>query len=402
MIKPVNILYVSACKGIGGAANVFLILLENQDIHTFRPIVATSNPADITFVKRVSKICPIYKFRMHKWNRSELTGLLDKILQYPVWLKRAALSSNTVIQLVRLIRKYNIHIIHTNTAMMIEGALAARLSGVPHVWHIHERLSEKGHFSFFCGLEKAVQLITFLSDKIITVSDFLREPFVQYGNPNQTVTIYNGIDLHRFDSIASRHSSLRRDFDIPTNVPLVCTIGYVSPVKKLETYIEAAAMVHSILPEVRFLIVGRINVGYPKYYSRLLNMIESSGLHQSIIFTDFRTDIPALLKEIDLLVHTSPVEGLPTVVLEAMATSKPVVGVQAGGVKEIVLDGYTGILVPPENPEELAHAEVKVLMDPILAKTMGEACRKRVEETFEASVYTRNVEKVFLEVLGKF
>jgi glycosyltransferase involved in cell wall biosynthesis len=126
---------------------------------------------------------------------------------------------------------------------------------------------------------------------------------------------------------------------------------------------------------------------------------ERLGVRERVVFAGYRPDATALLAELDVFVLPSWVEGLPIVVLEAMAQRKPVVATPVGGTPELVADGETGLLVPPRDPEALAAALRRLLEDPDLARRLGEAGRARVAERFTAAQQTRRVLELYDELV---
>ena len=403
MHKPINILYVCPCGGIGGAAISFLQLLKNLDLSMYKPIVVTSSPPDEAFVSEIKKLhIPVFFLYLESWRKRKRIGVWEKSTKYLDWHRRTAFRVSTIVEMIRLIKRYNVRIVHTNTATIFEGAIAAKLAGIHHIWHIRERLSKNGEFSFSCGLKRVIQLITSLSTRVITNSIFVKEPFIKYGDINKTVTIYNGIDLRKFLSSENHNgSTLRREYNINRKTPLIATIGYVSPIKRLEDFIESAAKVRSVFPESKFLIVGRTKTKYITYYSQLKKLISALNLDEVVIFTGFRNDIVNILDEIDVLAHTAVIEGFGRTIIEAMAAEKPVVGVKAGGVSETIVHGETGFLAKPKDPKSLADAIVTILGSSEKARIMGKAGRRRVEQLFTDEIYASKIQEIYNDILSQ-
>src|SRR5207247_11054153 len=122
------------------------------------------------------------------------------------------------------------------------------------------------------------------------------------------------------------------------------------------------------------------------------------GLAERVVFAGYRADVPAVLDEVDVVVLPSSVEGMPLVLLEAMAHRRPVVATPVGGTPEVVVDGETGLLVPPRDPRALADAIRRLLDDPDLAKRLGDAGRRRVELHFSLEAMNRRILELYDEV----
>jgi glycosyltransferase involved in cell wall biosynthesis len=126
---------------------------------------------------------------------------------------------------------------------------------------------------------------------------------------------------------------------------------------------------------------------------------------EAVTFTGVRADVPKILAALDLFVLPSLWEGMPNAVLEAMAAGLPVVATAVGGTPEVVMDGVTGLLVPPQDPSALAQAIERLLRDPDLRRTMGRAGRRRVEQHFDVRETVRQVEDLYETLLrekGRF
>jgi glycosyltransferase involved in cell wall biosynthesis len=135
------------------------------------------------------------------------------------------------------------------------------------------------------------------------------------------------------------------------------------------------------------------------YQRELERTAERAGVRDRVVFAGARDDAGSLLAELDVLALPSWTEGLPLVVLEAMARRRPVVATPVGGTPEIVVDGETGLLVPPRDPRALAAALRRLLDDPQLRERMGEAGFARVRERFSADAMTERMLAIYDEVL---
>jgi glycosyltransferase involved in cell wall biosynthesis len=124
-------------------------------------------------------------------------------------------------------------------------------------------------------------------------------------------------------------------------------------------------------------------------------------LSEDVIFTGIRQDVPNILGLLDVFVLPSLWEGLPIALLEAMAAGLPVVATAVGGTPEVVVEGETGFLVPPRDPEALAEAILRLLREPDLRRRMGEAGRKRVAEHFSVEQMVQKTEALYEHLLAE-
>jgi glycosyltransferase involved in cell wall biosynthesis len=207
----------------------------------------------------------------------------------------------------------------------------------------------------------------------------------------RTAVIYNGLDLDRFAPFngGGKVAGQRRDGR------LVITVGRLVPQKNLDLFLEAARLVANKKAGVRFLIVGDGPCREPleRYASRI-------GLDGKVSFLGERADVPQLLQAADVFWLTSAWEGLPNVLLEAMACGKPVVTRDVGACREAVDHGVNGYLVPTRDSERFAEHTLTLLANPDRASEMGEAARKTVEKRFSVSGMVLATEKLYSSVLG--
>jgi glycosyltransferase involved in cell wall biosynthesis len=184
-------------------------------------------------------------------------------------------------------------------------------------------------------------------------------------------------------------------FWLPKGAPLVGNIAALAPHKGQKHLVAAAAKVVREIPDARFLILGE-----GELRGHLEKQIKDLGLERHLFLGGFRADAVGLLKSFDVFAMSSVTEGLGSVLLEAMTCRRAIVATRAGGIPEAVVDGETGLLVPPGDDTALAAGIVRLLKDPVLRERLGEAGRTRVESAFSVSkmveetlqVYRRNLE----------
>jgi L-malate glycosyltransferase len=171
--------------------------------------------------------------------------------------------------------------------------------------------------------------------------------------------------------------SVHEAYWLPHNAPLAGAVGALVGHKGHRYLIEAAAQVVREVPDARFVILGEGDLRGP-----LEKLIAELHLEKHVILGGFRPDVLSLLKGFDFFVMPSVTEGLGTSLLDAMACAKPIVASRVGGIPEVVVDGKTGILVPPKDSHRLADAIVRMMQDRAAAAAMGNAGYTRVTERF--------------------
>jgi glycosyltransferase involved in cell wall biosynthesis len=179
-------------------------------------------------------------------------------------------------------------------------------------------------------------------------------------------------------------STARERLGVDPGTPLVGTLGVRQPQKGHELFVRAAADVRRTHPDAQFRVLGAASPSHAAQMEAVEGEARELGLDSALDFVDPGPRPTDLLQALDLFALTSwpNSEGMPTAILEAMACAKPVVTVDVGAVRELVSDGETGLVVPPEDATALAAQIVRLLDDPDLARRMGEAGRARAEREF--------------------
>ena len=247
----------------------------------------------------------------------------------------------------------------------------------------------------------AYRLVGRYFNSVIAVSDAVKKEVVKrhWFPENRIVTIYNAISANEYgktnDGIA-----IRAKMGINPNRPIVGVVANIRRVKGHQYFVQAASIIHKRHPEVEFLVIGydMIKDGYS--IPQLKQHGEQVGISQNLHFIGGRTKIASLVSLFDVAVLPSLSEGFSNVILEYMASSKPVVATNVGGNPEIVVHGETGLLVPPADSDALASAILSILEDKDMESKFGMAGRKRVEERFNLDVMLRNYENLFEEVIN--
>ncbi len=387
--RPFKILYLQSTSEVGGTDISLLRILQSLDKTKFEPHVIL--PKEGPFAESYRRAGA----RLHI-----LPGMLKMTRRKGVFhfLKFAVGYLPTVLAIRKLIQKERIDLVHTNTMHNLYGFLAAKLGGVPHVWHIREIVVQS---RFFALLEKF--LVKKFSDRFIAMDLPIAETFLtrRFGFPPNLVKLYEGIDLEKFHPHISG-SRIRGELKIAEGIPLVGMVCRLDPWKGVELFLEAVRKIHAERPEVRFLVCGGEIEGHEGYELFLKKKAAELGLSEAVYFTGWRylpEDIPEVYRALNLSVQcsTNP-EPYGLVCLEAMASAVPMVAPKEGGPSELCVDGQTALLVPPRNAEAVAQAVLTLLSNPTQAVAMGQAGRLRAERLFELGHCTREMEKIYEEI----
>ena len=304
-------------------------------------------------------------------------------------------------KLYRFIKKGQYDIVHTHSAKGgFLGRLAAKLAGVQIIVYTPHGQMFYGYYGNFLSrviawTEKFAALLT---DRIFVLTPIEKLEHLQYGvgSPSQYAVVYSGVPLESFSNVKVNKSRKRHEFGL-NEINKVCIfVGRLAPVKGHQYLISAIPKVLENVPSAKFVLVGDGELRYD-----LEKQVLDLGVKENVIFTGLRDDVPELLAMSDLFVLSSINEGMGRVLVEAMAVGLPVVATKVGGVPAVVVDGETGMLVPPKNPNALADAIVRLLKDEYMRRRMGEAGRCRVYPDFGVEAMVRKIENVYEELIAQ-
>jgi glycosyltransferase involved in cell wall biosynthesis len=276
-----------------------------------------------------------------------------------------ALDIAAVARLRRALRGVDVAHTHGHFAVNVVARVAGRLAGARVLSHMHIENA------FRAGLGRRAQIVldnatARLCFAIVAVSDATRESLVRQGYPaGRLSTVHNGVDTAPAEPV--------RIADGPT----VLEVARLAEVKGQRVLLQALGRI-----EATAVFVGRDLEQDDAYERGLRADADRLGIADRVVFAGYRDDVPALLAGCDVFCLPSSIEGLPLVVLEAMAQSRPVVATAVGGTPELVIDGETGLLVPAGDVDALAEALRTVLGDRALAARLGEAGRRRAAAEF--------------------
>ena len=294
--------------------------------------------------------------------------------------------------LARKLKEQKVDLVHCADLLAAHrSALAGVLARVPVVSHIRGRFED-------ISLRDRTFLLPV--KRFIFVSENTREAFGHRLGASRGVVIYDGIDVKERDERAAE--SVRAEFGIPGDAKIIGMVARIAPAKDYPTLIRAAARVIAAQPDVRFLIVGEHSgvEAYREHFKEVKQLLAESGVASHFIFTDFREDVERFVAAMDVFVLSTHMEGLPLVLLEAMALARAVVATKVGGIPEIVRHLETGLLSPHQDDETLAAELLSLLEDEERREGLGRAGQEFVKSRFSRERFALNVMGLYREVLG--
>ena len=367
-----NILHVMSRLPVGGVENQLLTVLRKYDRERVQPYVCCLS--DKGEVGREIEQLGIEVFCLNK-----LRHRFDWTIVKDIY----SLIKHKDVEIVRT------HQYHANLYGRL-AAIFARVSCTVASVHNIYTMDKKFHRRIIN------KLLTGFTDKVIAVSEAVKSDIVRYDSvPEEKVdVIYNGIDTGSF--LRADGSKIRSEFGIPATVPVIGTVGRLSPQKGQKYLLEAIARAVKKHPHIVLLIVGNgpINDELREYASTL-------GIKEHAIFTGARKDIPVLLAAMDVFVFPSLWEGLGNALIEAMAAGKPIIASDLPPVREVINSHEVGILVPAADYREIASALERLLSDKELSNAMGEAARKRAATCFDIDYTMKRYMDLFTDILER-
>nr|WP_246385953.1 glycosyltransferase family 4 protein [Armatimonas rosea] len=290
----------------------------------------------------------------------------------PFQLRNSA-DLSAVRALAQLVRDHEAEVLHSHARRdFVAATLAGKLTRCPVLLHVHvvrplgEPLRLAGHF--FNQVSG-----------IIAVSEFTRQELEHWHGlrPGLVRRIYNGIDPHTFVEA----TSLRREWQIPEGDLVIGMVGRLTT-KGQESFVPVAARLAQRYSNLHFVFVGPD--GPELRFSELQAKLAAAGLQGRSLVAGVCDQIPRVMRSLDILVHLPTDEAFGLALIEAAAAGVPVVASSIGGCREVVVDQQTGILVPPNAPQETEQALASLLDNPALRQALGAAGQCRVQTEFSS------------------
>ena len=363
-MRKIKILHIITRLCAGGAREVVLKIVDNLDKERFDVTLISGSEDMLTGDGEISNV---------------------RIIVIPQLVRNI----NPVKDLIALLRLYffmrreKFDIVHTHTSKAgIIGRTAALLSNVPIIFHMphgsifHSVYYGKFRLFIFSRIEKIAALYT---DRIIVGSDNERDDFVNngIGAGDKYMRIPYYFIRDRFNDIRVDRQAKRKELNVPEGALLLANIARLVPEKGHLFCLGAFKQVLGEIHDAVLLIVGE---------GRLKGDIERKivelGLQGNVILTGFREDIPEILSAADISLHTSLWEGTPLTIAEAMSSGKAVIATAVGGIPEMISDGVNGILVRPQDTDELAKWIIRLSKDRELLANLGREAKEYARVKF--------------------
>jgi len=312
-------------------------------------------------------------------------------------------------RLLRVVFREAPDVVHTHTAKAgTLGRLAAGLFNmtrprrrrciVVHTFHGHVL---SGYFgpTMNVAVRLAERTLATITDRVVTISPAQRHDIVTRFNiaaAARTTVVPLGLDLERLARLDSDAADLRERLGIPEQAPVVGFVGRFVAIKDLATLVQAFALVAARRPDAVLLLVGD-----GPLRAEIDALVRALGLQERVHLIGWIDDLAPVYATIDVFALSSLNEGTPVAMIEAMAAAKPVVATRVGGVADVVDDERTGLLVPPQTPQALAGAIVRLVGAPEERARMGAAGRQAVVARYSPERLVDDIDRLYRDALAQ-
>lgn len=392
--KPVRVLFVSHDGGMAGAQTTLLTLLRGLDRQKTLPYLVVpyigllgNSAIDINI--------PVFIRKIVHWIPCADHLNDGKIFKY--FLNSVTTLRERVWAIAALVERYEIDLVYTNTVTCVEGAVAAYITGKPHVWHIHEPMSNNSELlplPLPSGFYR--RLISALSKSVIFPSKSVSNLY-SFDDRLASV-VYNGLPLSKPVDRAVARDNVGEHLNLDKSKRWVAVVGALQPRKDHLTFVRAAVHARAEYGDALFLIVG---TGPDECARQIQEEIDKHNLQDVVKMVGrWPFAIAEFLNAVDVLAISSEQESFGLTIIEAFAVGAPVVSTRCGGPEEIIEDGVNGFLVPLKDSVALSNAIVSLLKNPDMARTFGEKGQDMVNRRFTEKHYVEGIQKVIFDAVN--
>jgi len=327
-----------------------------------------------------------------KTNHLEKRGFKTVYLSEKKPLRTFRLSA--LVKLIQVLKRHDIALLHCHAHKpTVYGALAgAFLPGLKIVAHVH-------------GLKRSSRLrrklinlaVLWRVHRLLPVAQAVKQDLIRSNwalSQDKAMVLENSVDYARFSESQDSREPIRQAFGLPADAFIFAFVGRLVPTKGLDYLIEAFSQIDPAAQNAHLLLVGE-----GKDRHRYEQKVKDLALENSVHFAGFRRDIESVFHAMDVFVMSSVAEGMPRVLLEAMAAQKPCIGTRVGGIPEVINESF-GLLVDSADSQSLAQAMEKLLsLGPRELNELGENAREQARLKYSHSVVREKLKTIYLDLL---
>ena len=384
----------------GGPVESLIQLVETIDKSKVRPYILCLPKTNSETRKRLAEIEDVVFLDLDIWINNWLRPINDTnrytLWHYIKWPGRFLRLISNGWRIANLIKKNRIDIVYSNIELILEGALGGFFSRRPHVWHLRAPIGLNGVVKHFLGQKFCCFVISGLSEFVIVNSLVTRRSVEKYISNKKLRLVYNGITPENFKRY-STYPELRTFFNIPDSEIIIVSIGYLSKLKGGLEFMEIIVDVCKSYKNATFIWIGEsFERKNDKFCQQVFERINKENLNQKVHFTGEQRNIGQLLTGADIFLQPMVNGSWSRVVMEAMASSLPVVAIDEELQSEIIINNETGILA--RNTSEAAEHIIHLIRDPLLRSKLGLNGRKRISRYFTNKKTSEDILAIYDEI----
>lgn len=380
-----TILFLHSSSDLYGASKILLQTVDVWQRNGGKSIVILSeNGLLVKELEKVGAEVLLFDLAILRRKYFNILGIINRLFTFV----------SVQIRMRSLIKSKKINIVYSNTVAVISGVFAAKISGIKHIYHIHEIIENPKVLKSFLDF-----VVCKLSDLNLVVSKAVLNNWNRNSSEKFRL-LYNGIQFDKLKDF--ERDRFRESLGLKADEFVIGMIARVHYWKGQTYFLRIASQLLRKNNKLKFVMVGDAFPGYEYLYKEISDLINELGIASSIINLGFRTDVAQIMRALDLFILPSVLpDPLPTTVFEAMDAGLPVVGTNHGGVVEMIENGKSGILIPFDDPTEAAELIQKLINRPEALKLMGDEAFSRVKTVFSKGAYEEGILEIFQDFMRK-
>lgn len=381
----IKICFISHSSGLMGAEKSLLETIKVLKEEGIKCFVLVPNQGPL--VKELEKLKVSYKIFFYR-------GWVHFFVS-PIWKRIARVFLNFVLifPIAMIIKRWHCDVIYTNTITVCVGALASKIIGKAHIWHIHEILYKHQGIKFDLGSIFSIWLIKKLSTMIITNSKFVEKKYKPLLPNKKIKAVYQPVNICNY--IPLEFYELKKMIEQESSFKCVI-VGSLHIGKHQDEAIQAISVLVKKGLNIKLYIVGS---GRPEYQLYLENLITKNNLKENVILLGYIDKPFFIIEQSDVFLMCSRDEAFGRVTIEAMKLGKPVIGSRSGATIELIREGFNGLFYNPGDFEELSQKITILYENRIFLKQLGENAQKWATELFKEDNYKKDMVSIIKEVI---
>lgn len=374
-----------------------LYLARNLDRNRWKPLVICPEEGDLPRQCRAVGIEVCIMPRPHFFSTSTQIGKFSLPNPFAMLANIVAIFAGARHLTPMLQTRKPVLVVPKGLLAQFYGGLAARWAGIPCVFHIQDRVSNRTGPLFAWTLALAGRV---LAREIVVDAESIARQLLPLAPAKRVHVIWNGVDTTEFSPRADG-AAVRSEWHALPGDLLIGVAGRLTRWKGQHTLIQAFARLAPEFPRARIILVGAALFDSDAYARELRCLVSDLQLGDRVIFAGFRWDMPQVFAALDIVTHTAlDKDSSPLAVVSAMASGKAIVSSRVDGTEQLFDEGQDGVLFKPGDVDELVDKLKRVLQDVDFRKRLGKAARAKAECELSVEKFTHECERVFEKALA--